>query len=65
MPLYACVLWLVCALDLPCVEEQWVCVSCGDFNPFTLYGECSLNSLGAIMLTRCFNIEGQGHYLDD
>ena len=29
------------------------------------YGECSLNYSGVIALTRCCDLEGQGHHLDD
>ena len=29
------------------------------------YGESSLNGLGVIALTRCYDLEGQGHDLED
>ena len=29
------------------------------------YGESSLNCLGLIMLTRCYDLEDQGHDLED
>ena len=29
------------------------------------YGECSLNCIGVIMLTRRYDLEGQGHALED
>ena len=29
------------------------------------YGECSLNRSGVVRLTRCYDLEGEGHDLED